>query len=79
LDEYNEKEQSGFAQLKDKIKQLLYSSGNLKQLTQLVGKTAIDDHDRITLDVASLVEKAFYSRTDTVSITSFALYGKLSI
>jgi V-type H+-transporting ATPase subunit A len=31
----------------------------LKQLIQLVGKAALDDHDRITLDVASLVEEDF--------------------
>lgn len=59
LDEYYEKEHPGFPQLRDKIKQLLYSSDNLKQLIQLVGKAALDDHDRITLDVASLVEEDF--------------------
>jgi V-type H+-transporting ATPase subunit A len=59
LDEYYEKEHPGFPQLRDKIKQLLYSSDSLKQLIQLVGKATLDDHDRITLDVASLVEEAF--------------------
>lgn len=59
LDEHYEKEHPGFPQLRDKIKQLLYSSDNLKQLIQLVGKAALDDHDKITLDVASLVEEDF--------------------
>jgi V-type H+-transporting ATPase subunit A len=59
LDEYYEKEHPGFPQLRDKIKELLYSSYKLKQITQLVGKAALDDHDRMTLDMASLVEEDF--------------------
>ena len=59
LDEHYEKHRPGLPQLRDKMKQLLSDSENLKQLVQLVGKAALDDHEKITLDVASLVEENF--------------------
>ena len=59
LDEHYEKRRPGLSQLRDKMKQLLSDSENLKQLVQLVGKAALDDHEKIILDVASLVEENF--------------------
>lgn len=41
------------------MKKLLSDSEALKQLMQLIGKAALNDHDKITLDVASMVEEDF--------------------
>ncbi|CAI7616157.1 unnamed protein product [Penicillium manginii] len=59
LEPHYEKHHPGFPQLRDKMKKLLSSSEALKQLVQLVGKTALNDHDKITLSVASMVEEDF--------------------
>ncbi|KAJ5379631.1 ATP synthase alpha subunit vacuolar [Penicillium cosmopolitanum] len=59
LEPHYEKHHPGFPQLRDKMKKLLSSSEALKQLVQLVGKAALNDHDKITLDVASMVEEDF--------------------
>ncbi|GLA10019.1 H(+)-transporting V1 sector ATPase subunit A, partial [Aspergillus niger] len=59
LDEYYEKYRPRFPQLRTKMKQLLSDYDDLKQFVQLVGKTALNDHEKITLDVASLVEEDF--------------------
>ena len=59
LEAYYEKHRPGFPQLRDKMMKLLSNSEALKQLVQLVGKAVLNDHDKITLDVASMVEEYF--------------------
>ncbi|KAJ6027943.1 H(+)-transporting V1 sector ATPase subunit A [Penicillium herquei] len=50
---------SKYLALRDKIKELLYSSHNLKQLTQLVSKAALNNNNRISLNMASLAKEGF--------------------
>jgi V-type H+-transporting ATPase subunit A len=60
LDKYYES--SGypeFPRLRDRIKQILSDSEELDQVVQLVGKSALSDPDKITLDVASLIKEDF--------------------
>jgi len=71
LDEHYEKEYPDFPQLRDEMKQLLSYSDNLKQLVQLVGKAALNDHDKITLDVASLVEEEFLQQNGYTDYDQF--------
>ncbi|POS84302.1 vacuolar ATP synthase catalytic subunit A [Erysiphe pulchra] len=59
LDKYYEKEFPEFPRLRDRIKQLLSSSEELDQVVQLVGKSALSDPDKITLDIASLIKEDF--------------------
>ena len=59
LDKFYEKENADFPRLRDRIKQLLTDSEDLDQVVQLVGKSALSDPDKITLDVASLIKEDF--------------------
>ncbi|RPB05972.1 vacuolar ATP synthase catalytic subunit A [Choiromyces venosus 120613-1] len=69
LDGYYQKHFSDFPVLRDRIKQLLSDSEELDQVVQLVGKSALSDPDKITLDVSSLIKEDFlqqngYSKHD---------------
>jgi V-type H+-transporting ATPase subunit A len=59
LDKYYEKDNPDFASLRDQIKGLLSDSDELDQVVQLVGKSALSDPDKITLDIANLVKEDF--------------------
>jgi vacuolar-type H+-ATPase catalytic subunit A/Vma1 len=69
LDKYYSKHYPDFPVLRDRIKQLLSDSEDLDQVVQLVGKSALSDPDKITLDVSSLIKEDFlqqngYSKHD---------------
>ncbi|KAL1987568.1 hypothetical protein VTN96DRAFT_3168 [Rasamsonia emersonii] len=59
LDKYYEKEHPEFPRLRDQIKELLSNSEDLDQVVQLVGKSALGDSDKITLDVAAMLKDDF--------------------
>lgn len=59
LDKYYEKDHPEFPKLRDRIRELLSSSEDLDQVVQLVGKSALGDPDKITLDVAGLLKDDF--------------------
>lgn len=59
LDKYYEKDYPEFPRLRDRIKQLLTDSDELEQVVQLVGKSALSDPDKITLDIAGLIKEDF--------------------
>jgi len=48
-----------YPRLRDKIKELLSTSEDLDQVVQLVGKSALGDSDKITLDIANLLKEDF--------------------
>ena len=59
LDKFYEKDHPEFPRLRDRIRELLSTAEDLEQVVQLVGKTALGDPDKITLDVASLLKDDF--------------------
>jgi V-type H+-transporting ATPase subunit A len=48
-----------FPRFRDRIRELLSTSEDLDQVVQLVGKSALGDGDKITLDVATLIKDDF--------------------
>ncbi|KAF8427489.1 ATP synthase alpha/beta family, nucleotide-binding domain-containing protein [Tirmania nivea] len=69
LDKFYDKNYPEFPRLRDRIKKLLADSENLDQVVQLVGKSALSDPDKITLDIATLIKEDFlqqngYSKHD---------------
>ncbi|KAI9676438.1 MAG: H(+)-transporting V1 sector ATPase subunit A [Caeruleum heppii] len=69
LDKFYEKDYPDFPRLRNRIKTLLSDSEELDQVVQLVGKSALSDPDKITLDVAALLKDDFlqqngYSKYD---------------
>jgi len=59
LDKYYQENNPEFPRLRDRIKELLTTSEDLDQVVQLVGKSALGDPDKITLDVATLLKEDF--------------------
>ncbi|KAK0727882.1 ATP synthase alpha/beta family, nucleotide-binding domain-containing protein [Lasiosphaeria miniovina] len=69
LDKWYEKDFPEFPRLRDRIRQLLSDSEELDQVVQLVGKSALSDPDKITLDLSTLIKEDFlqqngYSKYD---------------
>ncbi|KAL2821822.1 vacuolar ATP synthase catalytic subunit A [Aspergillus cavernicola] len=59
LDRYYEKNHPEFSRLREQVRELLTKSEDLDQVVQLVGKAALGDSDKITLDVSALVKDDF--------------------
>ncbi|KAF9891474.1 vacuolar protein sorting-associated protein 1 [Aspergillus nanangensis] len=59
LDKFYEKKHPEFPRLRDQIRELLTKSEDLDQVVQLVGKAALGDSDKITLDVAAMLKDDF--------------------
>ncbi|KIX09153.1 V-type proton ATPase catalytic subunit A [Rhinocladiella mackenziei CBS 650.93] len=59
LDKFYSKDHADFPKLRDRIKELLTNSEDLDQVVQLVGKSALGDSDKITLDVAAMLKDDF--------------------
>jgi len=59
LDKFYEKEHPDFPKLRERVKTLLSDSEELDQVVQLVGKSALSDPDKITLDIAALLKEDF--------------------
>ncbi|KAF2754779.1 V-type ATPase [Pseudovirgaria hyperparasitica] len=59
LDKYYQENNPGFPRLRDRVKELLTTSEDLDQVVQLVGKSALGDGDKITLDIATLIKEDF--------------------
>ncbi|GMM52936.1 H(+)-transporting V1 sector ATPase subunit A [Starmerella bacillaris] len=66
---YYEENYPDYPILRDNIKEIISRADDLEQVVQLVGKSALGDGDKITLDVASLIKDDFlqqngYSKYD---------------
>ena len=59
LQPFYQKNAPDFPVLANRIKELLTTSEDLDQVVQLVGKSALGDSDKITLDVATLIKEDF--------------------
>ncbi|KAH0335676.1 ATP synthase alpha subunit vacuolar, partial [Aureobasidium melanogenum] len=59
LEKFYQENNPEFPRLRDRIKELLTTSEDLEQVVQLVGKSALGDGDKITLDVATLIKEDF--------------------
>src|ERR1700760_4635773 len=56
LDKFYQKDYPEFPRLRDRMKELLSNSEELNQVIQLIGKSALDDLDKITIDVAAMLQ-----------------------
>lgn len=59
LQPYYTENNPDFPRYRDRIRELLSTSEDLDQVVQLVGKSALGDSDKITLDVAALIKDDF--------------------
>lgn len=59
LEKYYQENNPTFPRLRDRIRELLTNSEELDQVVQLVGKSALGDSDKVTLDVTTLLKEDF--------------------
>lgn len=59
LQKYYQEHNPEFPRFANRIRELLSTSEDLDQVVQLVGKSALGDGDKITLDVATLIKEDF--------------------
>ncbi|WPB06163.1 H(+)-transporting V1 sector ATPase subunit A [Cercospora beticola] len=59
LEKYYQENAPQFPRYRERIRELLSQSEELDQVVQLVGKSALGDSDKITLDVATLIKEDF--------------------
>jgi V-type H+-transporting ATPase subunit A len=59
LKSYYDKNYPDFVELRDKAKEILQTEEDLAEIVQLVGKSALAENDKITLEVARLIKDDF--------------------
>ncbi|KAI8642118.1 V-type proton ATPase catalytic subunit A [Parasitella parasitica] len=59
LEPYYEKNDPEYIQLRDKCKEILQMEENLSEIVQLVGKSGLNESDKITLEVAQIIKDDF--------------------
>lgn len=71
LDRYYEANYPEFPALRTKLREIIANAEELEQVVQLVGKSALSDSDKITLDVANLVKDDFLQQNGYSSYDAF--------
>ncbi|GAB7351034.1 hypothetical protein MBLNU459_g1518t1 [Dothideomycetes sp. NU459] len=78
LDKYYQEHNPEFPRYRDRIRELLATSEDLDQVVQLVGKSALGDSDKITLDVATLIKEDFLQQNGYSDYDQFCPIWKTS-
>ncbi|KAG7194329.1 H(+)-transporting V1 sector ATPase subunit A [Scheffersomyces spartinae] len=71
LNKYYDSNYPDFPNLRDKIREILATAEELEQVVQLVGKSALSDTDKITLDVATLIKEDFLQQNGYSTYDAF--------
>ncbi|AOA61853.1 V-type proton ATPase subunit A of the V1 peripheral membrane domain [Komagataella phaffii CBS 7435] len=71
LNKYYDGSYPEFPGLRDKIREILSNAEELEQVVQLVGKSALSDGDKITLDVANLIKEDFLQQNGYSTYDAF--------
>ena len=71
LNKYYDNNYPEFPTLRDRMKEILSNAEELEQVVQLVGKSALSDSDKITLDVATLIKEDFLQQNGYSTYDAF--------
>lgn len=71
LNKYYDNNYPEFPTLRDRMKEILSKAEELEQVVQLVGKSALSDSDKITLDVATLIKEDFLQQNGYSTYDAF--------
>lgn len=69
LDPHYEKNNPGFIDLRTKVKEILQKEQDLAEIVQLVGKSALGESDKITLEVARMLKVKSFQQNETITRT----------
>ncbi|XP_064541187.1 V-type proton ATPase catalytic subunit A-like [Drosophila montana] len=76
LDPYYEAESPDFVELRAKAKQILQEEEDLAEIVQLVGKTSLNETDKITLEAARILKDDFLQQNSYSAYDCFCPFYK---
>jgi len=78
LEPYYEREAPGFVDLRTRTKEILQKEEDLAEIVQLVGKSALGENDKITLEVARMLKDDFLQQNGISEYDRFCPFYKTS-
>ena len=78
LEPYYESTEPGFVELRTKTKEILQKEEDLAEIVQLVGKSALGENDKITLEVARMLKDDFLQQNGMSEYDRFCPFYKTS-
>jgi V-type H+-transporting ATPase subunit A len=78
LEPYYETTEPGFVELRTKVKEILQKEEDLAEIVQLVGKSALGENDKITLEVARMLKDDFLQQNGISEYDRFCPFYKTS-
>jgi F0F1-type ATP synthase beta subunit len=81
LDPHYEKVNPGFIELRSRAKEILQKEQDLAEIVQLVGKSALGEGDKITLEVAQMlkVSRRLTYKLPSLTSASFTFHDWLMV
>lgn len=76
LDPHYEKTQPGFIELRTRAKEILQKENDLAEIVQLVGKSALGESDKITLEVARMLKDDFLQQNGISEYDRYCPFSK---
>ncbi|TFY78281.1 hypothetical protein EWM64_g5731 [Hericium alpestre] len=78
LEPYYERTEPGFVDLRTRTKEILQKEDDLAEIVQLVGKSALGENDKITLEVARMLKDDFLQQNGMSEYDRFCPFYKTS-
>ncbi|KAF5324821.1 hypothetical protein D9611_004462 [Ephemerocybe angulata] len=78
LEPYYEKTEPGFVELRTKTKEILQKEEDLAEIVQLVGKSALGENEKITLEVARMLKDDFLQQNGMSEYDRYCPFYKTS-
>lgn len=78
LEPYYESTEPGFVELRMKTKEILQKEEDLAEIVQLVGKSALGENDKITLEVARMLKDDFLQQNGMSEYDRYCPFYKTS-
>ncbi|KAG6910898.1 hypothetical protein DXG01_006581 [Tephrocybe rancida] len=78
LEPYYETTEPGFVELRTKTKEILQKEEDLAEIVQLVGKSALGENDKITLEVARMLKDDFLQQNGMSEYDRYCPFYKTS-
>ena len=78
LEPHYETTEPGFVELRTKTKEILQKEEDLAEIVQLVGKSALGENDKITLEVARMLKDDFLQQNGMSEYDRFCPFYKTS-